>query len=320
MFLIRDTFYVIDLDAYSAHLLSQGHAPSTRRAYSTAVTKYREMCVRYALPPYPVDHQAAKRFITYLSMLRVNPRTIQVYLSGIRAWHVSAGMEPPHILTPVNQLLLRSVSRSAPPPRRAEPFKVTQLKAIMSILPVSLDNIAYMSAMLLIFYGCMRASELCVHPTSNPHPALLAQFKLFTNPLRLEYTAKSSKTAHRGFKVVIGCTHGSVCPVCLFLFYIHCRAPLTLTSPVYVLSNGRFLSYSLLNYFIKKVTSSIGLNSECYSSHSLRAGAATAAAQAGCNDDQIKRMGRWASDAYSNYIRPAPATEAALAALLNART
>lgn len=305
------------MDAYSGLLLRQGHAPSTRRAYATAVSKYLEMCARYALPPYPVDDQAATRFITYLSMLRTNPRTIQVYLSGIRAWHVTAGIQPPYLITPVNQLLLRSVSKSAPPPRRAEPFKVTHLHAMLSTLELSIDNLTYMSAMLLLFYGCMRASELCVHPTSNPHPTQLMQFKLFGNPLRLEYTARSSKTAHTGFKVTIGCTHDSVCPVCLFLMYIRLRAPLAPRSPVFVLQSGQYLSYNLLNAFIKKVTATIGLDHRCYTPHSLRAGAATTAAQVGCQDHQIKRMGRWASDAYSTYIRPAPAADAALAALLN---
>lgn len=173
--------------------------------------------------------------------------------------------------------------------------------------------------MLLIFYGCMRASELCVHPTSNPHPAVLNQFKLSSNPLRLEYTAKSSKTSHNGFKVVMGCTGSAVCPVCLFLRLIRCRTPLLPSSAVYVLPSGQYLTYSLLNSFIKKVIPLIGLDPKLYSSHSLRSGAATSAAEAGCQDNQIKRMGRWASDAFTNYIRPTPANQAALSALLNAQ-
>lgn len=306
-----------DLDAYSTHLLRMGHAPSTRKAYSAGVSRYLYMCVQYGLQPCPVDDLAARRYITYLTTQKVNPRTIQVYLSGLRAWYTTAGLEPPRIHTPANQLLLRSVLKQAPLPKRAAPFRVSDLYNLISILPFDCDNMVYLTAMVIIFFGCMRTSELCVHPVSNPVPTVLNQFQLFNNPLRLQYTARTSKTASKGFEVTMGCTGGPICPVCIFLVLIRIRAPLAPDSPVFLLSSNECLSYNHLNVFIKRVTPRLGLDPTMYSPHSLRAGAATAASQAGCTGHQIQRLGRWASQAYTAYIRPSPYTEAAMAATIH---
>lgn len=269
------------------------------------------------MPPFPLDETAARRFITYLAAQRVNPRTIQVYLSGLRAWHVTAGIDPPWILTPVNQLLLKSVNRQGPPPRRVQPFSPDDLYALINVLPCTYDNITYLSAMLIVFYGCMRASELCVHPLSNPKPATWAQFRVTEHPLMLQYRARSSKTAPNGFVATIGCTHQPLCPVCLFILYVQYRGPMGPLTPVFILSTGVPLTYNNLNTFIKRVTPLVGLDPTFYTTHSLRSGSATAAARAGCSDHQIKRLGRWASQAYTTYIRPEPTTDAAMAARLN---
>lgn len=309
--------YVADLDAYSSHLLRLGHAPSTRRTYAAAVSKYLYMCTTLSINPLPVDDIATRRFITYLTMQRVNPRTISVYLAGLRAWYVTTGAEPPHMYTASNQLLLRSVEKLAPPPRRTTPITVSNLEALLKVLNFDQNNLMYISAMLIIFYGCMRASELCVHPVSNPTPARMAQFRVLKEPLLLQYRATSSKTATNGFLVNIGCTGTQCCPVCVFIMYVRLRAPLALYDSVFVLSSGQPLSYTMLNGYMKKVLPLIGLGPKCYSPHSLRAGAATAAADAGCSAHQIQRLGRWASQAYVDYIRPSPAADAAMAAIIH---
>ena len=44
----------------------------------------------------------------------------------------------------------------------------------------------------------------------------------------------------------------------------------------------------------------------CLKPHSLRGGGATAAARGGASEEQIKALGRWASDAVRGYVHAAP--------------
>ena len=58
--------------------------------------------------------------------------------------------------------------------------------------------------------------------------------------------------------------------------------------------------------FVKEVKSALekaGLSSDGISGHSFRIGAATAAAEEGASDDDIKVLGRWRSREYRGYIR-----------------
>ena len=51
-----------------------------------------------------------------------------------------------------------------------------------------------------------------------------------------------------------------------------------------------------------------GFNSELFNTHSFRAGKATDLAELGCSNSQIALIGRWHSEAYKSYIRPASIT------------
>ncbi len=54
---------------------------------------------------------------------------------------------------------------------------------------------------------------------------------------------------------------------------------------------------------VKRALTRAGVNSDRYSGHNFRSGAATAAAERGVEDATIKMLGRWKSSAYQLYIR-----------------
>lgn len=68
--------------------------------------------------------------------------------------------------------------------------------------------------------------------------------------------------------------------------------------------SGRIITKAFLNNFIKKALKDLVDYEEwTVSSHSFRAGVATGMARAGYGDEEIKRQGRWRSDAFLQYIR-----------------
>ena len=74
--------------------------------------------------------------------------------------------------------------------------------------------------------------------------------------------------------------------------------------PFATLTSGKILTKARLNKFLKSALSDV-VNYEAWtvSSHSFRAGVATGMARSGYSDEEIRRQGRWRSDAFLKYIR-----------------
>jgi integrase len=81
-------------------------------------------------------------------------------------------------------------------------------------------------------------------------------------------------------------------------------------APLFALASGHLVTYFLINSHIKFLARQAGFQPDSFSTHSLRAGAATVAAAAGMTEQEIQRLGRWRSDAYRRYLRPPPADAA----------
>ena len=82
---------------------------------------------------------------------------------------------------------------------------------------------------------------------------------------------------------------------------------------LFIAINHRPLSYAYLTNKLHHFLSLIGIHLAPYSLHSLRAGAATTAAAAGCTEDQIQKLGRWSSTCYRRYIKPSKREQASMA-------
>lgn len=76
--------------------------------------------------------------------------------------------------------------------------------------------------------------------------------------------------------------------------------------PLFTLHSGQYLTRAILTRQLRHLLEATGLSTEQasqYSSHSLRIGAATTAAEAGLPSWLIQAAGRWRSSAYQHYIR-----------------
>ena len=73
--------------------------------------------------------------------------------------------------------------------------------------------------------------------------------------------------------------------------------------PFFIFKDGSPLTRDKLVRAVRKALTDAGLDQSGYSGHSIRIGAATAAARAGISESMIKMLGRWESAAYQRYIR-----------------
>ena len=225
-------------------------------------------------------------------------------------------MDPPMIWTPRVQLMLKAISRARPLPRQAAPIGYDQLALMISCLSGSRDHLIIASSITLQYFACLRASELCADLQHSIVP-LRSQvsFNLHSSIPTMTFRVISSKTNPHGFTVHVGCSQKSICAVCITYYYLHAY-PLPPAAPLYQFNSGQFLTYSLYNSLIKQLLSKAGFDPAPYSSHSLRAGSATQAARSGLPREDIKRLGRWKSQAYEAYLRPPPEAFANLAPAL----
>ena len=102
--------------------------------------------------------------------------------------------------------------------------------------------------------------------------------------------------------VYIGCSEEEVCAFCYLKSYM---ASLTISikgAPLFTHHNGVVLSKTYLVSNVKLLLCLQGLNQD-FSGHSFRAGAATSASVAKFNEWELKRLGRWKSNAYDVYLR-----------------
>ena len=133
----------------------------------------------------------------------------------------------------------------------------------------------------------------------------------------MEVHITSSKTDQyrQGNKVIVARTGSHTCPVAMLERYyamgsITKDAKLRLFRGITSTRVGeRLRSHGSLNYtrlrelFLQKLTS-LGFDAKQFGLHSLRAGGATAAAQAGVPDRLFKRHGRWRSEsAKDGYVK-----------------
>ena len=207
-------------------------------------------------------------------------------------------------------------SRDRPPPHQVAPITYSHLQLMLKCLTGSRDHLIMASSITIQYFACLRASELCTDLQHSVIP-IRSDVSFHTHASRpiMSFRVRSSKTNPHGFTVHLGCSGEAVCAVCITHHYLRIY-PLPPSAPLFRLSTGQHLTYGLHNQHIKHLMHLAGFDPAHYSTHSLRAGAATQAARSGMAREDIKRLGRWRSQAYEVYLRPPPEAYANLAPAL----
>ena len=218
------------------------------------------------------------------------------------AWiHMTTGLAPIAAHPFVRATLVGLQRTLAKPVIKKESVTVEMLEAIISDAERSghLTDLRLATACLLGFAGFFHFDELI---SFRP-----CDFDIQTSMMTVQIAHSKMDQLCQGDTTVVAWTGTSTCPVAILECY--------LTRTATPLDDGRFLfrliqstkngkvlrssgkiSYSCLGELLKKKLKNLGFPAKLFGLHSLRAGGATAAANAEVPDRLFKRHGRWSSE------------------------
>ncbi|KAL5463980.1 hypothetical protein EMCRGX_G032933 [Ephydatia muelleri] len=299
------------LEGRLRHLLHRAVAPSTPTTYGAGIRKYYAFCTQFNLNPLPGSKHTINLFAAYLSQV-LQANTTQVYLAAITHLHLTRGFSSPAHNNPTLNLAIRGMQRSQGPahlrPKRL-PLTIGMLEQLLRLLnsdPLSNhDKLMLKAALTIGFFGFLRVSEYTLTTRGRFDPRLHPTRRDVTWVKEgLHFLIKKSKTDQtgRGTIISMGYTHRASCPVmALRAYFQNCTAPPK--AALFHFHTGRPLTSRAMRAILKDLLLRGGYNTSKYNTHSLRIGAATAAAQAGLPPSTIQRLGRWSSTAYTTYTQ-----------------
>jgi integrase len=291
-------------------LMSSALKPSTKKTYSCAQQKFIEFCKKYEFIPMPVTESTLLLYVAYLFDQGFKGSSIRVYISAIRSMHVYSGFDYPTNMVRLQLSIKGAVTESAPPVRKL-PITYSVLSKMLATLRGRFDAKMLYAVMTLAFFGCFRASELCVmdgkvfDESSNlSYHDLVMNIK--ERNLCIFLKKSKSDVNSQGTSIYIGYSGTKTCAYCRMLDYLLYRPtihPKTENSPLFVNFHGEPLRKDYFVSTTRMALSLAGFNPSKFSGHSYRAGAATTAGDRGFEEWELKMMGRWKSSAYNLYLR-----------------
>ena len=285
-------------------------ADSTVTKYLHAFRRWKEWAdTQSEISVFPIE---VVHFALYLQHLSQSTKSKSAVEEAVNAagWVNRLSGEPPIGASPFIQATLAGLQRQLAKPRvRKEPVTAAMLAALVGSLGTSpsLTEVRLAAAALLSFAAFLRYDEL----------SKLRCCDLEFSEQSLSVKIRSSKTDQyrQGDTVLVARTQLVTCPVAMVERYI-AMASISLSSElrlfrgiVHTKTGERLrasgsLSYTRMRELFLAKLSSLGFDPKQFGLHSLRAGGASAAANAGVPDRLFKRHGRWRSEtAKDGYVK-----------------
>ena len=280
---------------------------STHKTYASAQRKFQNFCIDLGIVALPASNDTLMKFVSYLFSHGLKGSTIRVYLAAIRSLHIVNNLPAPEHSERL-LLAVKGALRLSGPVSQKSPISFKMLNEMFPWLVGRDDELLFRCVMALCFFGCFRAGELCLPDgvcfSSKVHLAY-EDVSLDHRASILTLTLKQSKTdtLNAGVKVRVGCSGTATCAFCFMKAYVEQHPVPSRGTPLFMGKNGQVLRKSYFVATTKLLVAQAGYDPKNYSGHSYRAGSATDGAAAGFSAWEIKMLGRWSSEAYTQYLR-----------------
>ena len=293
---------------------SHQHCKATSKNYLGIWRKFNEFLIKLDHKPESWEERVAW-YGAHLIASGLQSSTLKSYVSAIKKTLLIDGYEWSDEKLKLSLLFTACKEINDTAPTRL-PIQNGLLELILFELQRYFSNrnqpyheIMYRCLFLLAYYGLFRIGEL----TSGNHPILAKDVHLAKNKQKMLFVLRSSKMhgkAVRPQRVEIqgnvnldGSYDNYYCPYMVTREFLSVRGDYRYEEePLFVFNNGTLVTPNMARRVLKKLIRMANLDPMLYDTHSFRAGRATDLQKAGFSVDQIKKLGRWRSNAVYNYL------------------
>jgi site-specific recombinase XerD len=257
--------------------VAASRAENTTRSYRVGWSQFTVWCDQHAVTALPAGAETVACFVADLAKA-AKPATIDARLAAISAAHRAAGYDSPTKAEAV-RLVRRGVRRTlGTAQRQVRPVTVPVLRTMVEGLGTDPAGCRDRALLLLGFAGALRRSELVWLDVED----------VTEGPDGLTVRLRRSKTDPEGAGRLVGIPYGSnlaTCPVRAWRAWLELSG--IIEGPAFrsVDRHGRVgttrLTAQAVALVVKGHAARVGLDPGEVAGHSLRAGLATAAAEAG---------------------------------------
>ena len=283
----QDNMFLQQAQPIIAAYAANSKAANTWKAYQADLRDFATWCRGHTVASLPAMPETVAAYIAYLAPL-CKVSTVQRRLSAINQQHAAAGYDSP-IRSATVRLTMQGIKRTHAPQqtvRKVRPAVTGFIYRLVDPLGTSLIDVRDRALILLGFAGAFRRSELV--------QLRLADITETEDGLRV--MLRQSKTDQEGEGFSKGIPYGHEHKTCPVRAWQAWKATAGITDGLAFRSVtrhgelGTSLSGQAVADLIKRRARAAGLEYNDYSGHSLRAGLATAAAQAGASERSIAKQ------------------------------
>ena len=288
--------------------LLKSRADSSVKKYLGAYRRWRAWAMVHELPTFPAKEHHVALYLQSIGQRLESKSAAEEAVNALTWVHSLAGLDSPTD-RPFVQATLQGLRRMwCKPVQKRKPMTIEILADMVQDTNShpSLSNLRLTTFSLLAFAGFLRFDE-AIHIRA-------CDVMVTKDMAKVSLPRSKIDQLRQGHEVLIARTNTLTCPVAMLERYME-AAEVTPTSDLYLfrgickgkagekLRASGCLSYTTVRELFKKRLVDLGHSPEGFGLHSLRAGGASAAAQAGIPDRLFKQHGRWSSDsAKDGYI------------------
>ena len=284
-------------------------AATTTKKYTYAFLRWKEWATTKELASFPVNEVNLSLYLQHIGETSGSKAAVETAVHATAWSHELAGIPPPSD-SPLVQATLKGLQRQlAKPVVKKQPVTVKMLQDIVASLGgrPTLSEIRLAAAALLAFSAFLRYDELA--------KLRCCDIKFQVDCMFVHISSSKTDKFREGACIPVARTWSDTCPVAMLQRYMEAAQlepqstgrlfrGITVTKAGEKLRKVGSLSYTSLRELLLKKLGELGYDKSQFSPHSLRAGGATCAANAGVQDRLFKRHGRWLSDtAKDGYVK-----------------